>query len=87
LLNNTLEKQDNLTLWDTYNALTNYSEHNQRAVPIGKRKSKEFDVRNSSMDKIRSNDKRTAEVQEFIQKNKTFLFFVHQGVSNQLRSN
>jgi len=86
LLNNTLEKQDNLTLWDTYNALTNYSEHNRRAVPIGKRKSKEFDVRNSSMDKIRSNDKRTAEVQEFIQSN-TFLFFAHQGVSNQLRSN
>ena len=86
LLNNILEKQDNLTLWDTYNALTNYSEHNRRAVPIGKRKSKEFDVRNSSMDKIRSNDKRTAEVQEFIQSN-TFLFFAHQGVSNQLRSN
>ena len=38
------------------------------------------------MDKIRSHDKRNEEVQDFIQSN-NFLIFVHQGVSNQLRSN
>ena len=86
LLNHNLERQDNLTLWNVYNALTNYSSHNKRAVQIGKRnaKVKEFDIKDSSMDNIRSDDKRTAEVQDFIESN-TFLFFVHQGVSNTLR--
>jgi hypothetical protein len=37
------------------------------------------------MDNIRSDDKRTAEVQDFIKSNNTFLFFVHQGVSNTLK--
>ena len=86
LLNQALEKQDNLTLWDIYNAFTNYSEHNQRAIPVGKRINKEYNIRESSMDKIRSHDKRNEEVQDFIQSN-NFLIFVHQGVSNQLRSN
>jgi hypothetical protein len=88
LLNSVFEKQKIITLWDVYNALTNYSSHNKRAVQIGKRnaKVKEFDIKDSSMDNIRSDDKRTAEVQDFIESN-TFLFFVHQGVSNQLQSN
>jgi hypothetical protein len=86
LLNQVLEKRNEHTLWDVYNALTNYSEHNQRAIPVGKRTDKEYDVRESSMDKIRSHDKRNEEVQDFIQSN-NFLIFVHQGVSNQLRSN
>ena len=38
------------------------------------------------MDEIKSDDKRTAEVQNFIKSN-TFLFFVHKGVSNRLQSN
>ena len=86
LLNNVFEKKKFTTLWDVYNALTNYSSHNKRAVQIGKRdaKVKEFDIKDSSMDNIRSDDKRTAEVQDFIESN-TFLFFVHQGVSNQLK--
>jgi len=86
LLNQNLEGQDSLTLWSVYNALTNYSSHNKRAVQIGKRnaKVKEFDIQDSRMDNIKSDDKRTAEVQDFIESN-TFLFFVHQGVSNQLR--
>ena len=86
LLNQNLEGQDNLTLWNVYNALTNYSSHNKRAVQIGKRnaKVKEFDIKDSSMDNIRSDDKRTAEVQDFIESD-IFLFFVHQGVSNQLK--
>ena len=86
LLNQVLEKAKEHTLWDVYNALTNYGEHNQRAIPVGKRINKEYDVRESSMDKIRSHDKRNEEVQDFIQSN-NFLIFVHQGVSNQLRSN
>ena len=87
-MNSVFEKQKIITLWDVYNALTNYSSHNKRAVSVGKRnaKVKEFDIRDSSMDNIRSDDKRTAEVQNFIESN-TFLFFVHQGVSNQLQSN
>ena len=86
LLNKVLEDKKIITLWDVYNALTNYSSHNQRAISVGKRnaKVKEFNIRDSSMDKIRSDDKRTAEVQDFIESN-TFLFFVHQGVSNTLR--
>ena len=88
LLNQVLEDKKIITLWDIYNALTNYSSHNKRAISVGKRnaKVKEFDIRDSSMDNIRSDDKRTAEVQDFVESN-TFLFFVHQGVSNQLQSN
>ena len=88
LLNQNLEGQDNLTLWNVYNALTNYSSHNKQAVHIGKRnaKVKDYAIKDARMDNIRSDDKRTAEVQNFIESN-TFLFFVHQGVSNQLQSN
>jgi len=86
LLNKVLEDKKIITLWDAYNALTNYSSHNKRAVSVGKRnaKVKEFDIRDSSMDNIRSDDKRSDEVQNFIESN-TFLFFVHQGVSNTLK--
>jgi len=88
LLKSTLEKQNDLTLWDIYNSLTNYSSHNKRAIQTGKRnaKVKEFDIKDSRMDNVRSDDKRTAEVQNFIKSN-TFLFFYHKGVSNQLQSN
>ena len=86
LLNSVLEDKKIITLWDAYNALTNYSSHNKRAVSIGKRnaKVKEFNIRDSSMDNIRSDDKRSDEVQNFIESN-TFLYFVHQGVSNTLK--
>ena len=69
-----------------YNALTNYSSHNQRAISVGKRnaKVKEFNIRDSSMDNIRSDDKRTAEVQDFMKGN-VFLYFAHQGISNTLK--
>ena len=88
LLNDVLENKSNTTLWDIYNSLTNYSSHNKRAVQIGKRnaKVKDFDIKLSNMDEIKSDDKRTAEVQNFIKSN-TFLFFVHKGVSNRLQSN
>jgi len=86
LLNQNLEGQDNLTLWSVYNALTNYSSHNKHAVQVGKRnaKVKDYAIKDSRMDDIRSDDKRSDEVQNFIESN-TFLFFVHQGVSNQLK--
>jgi len=88
LLNSVFEKQKIITLWDVYNALTNYSSHNKQAVHIGRRnaKVKDYAIKDARMDNIRSDDKRTAEVQNFIESN-TFLFFVHQGVSNQLQSN
>ena len=88
LLNDVLENKSNTTLWDIYNSLTNYSSHNKSAVQKGKRnaKVKDFDIRSSRMDEIKSDDKRTAEVQNFIKSN-TFLFYVHKGVSNQLQSN
>jgi hypothetical protein len=86
LLNEVLENKNETTLWDVYNSLTNYSSHNKRAVHIGKRnaKVKDFDIRESRMDEIKSDDTRTAEVQNFINSN-VFLFYVHKGVSNQLR--
>ena len=86
LLNSVLEDKKIITLWDAYNELTNYSSHNKRAVSVGKRnaKVKEFNIRDSSMDNIRSDDKRSDEVQNFIESN-TFLNFVHQGVSNTLK--
>ena len=88
LLNDVLENKSNTTLWDVYNSLTNYSSHNKRAVKIGKRNAEieNFDIKTSNMDDIRSDDKRTTEVQNFIGSN-TFLFFVHRGVSNQLQTN
>ena len=86
LLNDVLENKNETTLWDIYNSLTNYSSHNKRAVQIGKRnaKVKDFDIRESRMDEIKSDDTRTDEVQNFINSN-VFLFYVHKGVSNQLR--
>jgi hypothetical protein len=45
LLNNVLETDANKsTLYDVYNALTNYSTHNKRAVKIGKRDSKDYRI-------------------------------------------
>ena len=66
LLNQALEKQDNLTLWDIYNAFTNYSEHNKRSISVGKRNKpkeipKEYEIRQSNMDKIKSNETRSAD--------------------------
>jgi hypothetical protein len=86
LLNKVLEDKKIITLWDAYNALTNYSSHNKRAVSVGKRnaKVKEFNIKDSSMDNIRSDDKRTAEVQDFMKGN-VFLYFAHQGISNTLK--
>ena len=84
LLNKLLEtEKDNSTLYDVYNALTNYSSHNQRAIKIGKRDSEDYKIETSKKDTIRSNEDRDFEVRNFIQSN-DFLYYYHQGVANQL---
>ena len=81
LLNELLETEnDKSTLYDVYNTLTNYSSHNQRAVKIGKRDSKDYKIETSKRDSIRSNEDREFEVRNFIQSNE-FLYYYHQGVS------
>ena len=81
LLNELLETdKEKSTLYDVYNALTNYSSHNQRAVKIGKRDSKNYKIEISKKDSIRSNEDRDFEVRNFIQSN-TFLYYYHHGLS------
>jgi len=85
LLNKLLEtEKDNSTLYDVYNALTNYSSHNQRAIKIGKRDSEDYKIETSKKDSIRSNEDRDYEVRNFIQSN-TFLYYYHNGLSNMVK--
>ena len=85
LLNKLLEtEKDNSTLYDIYNALTNYSSHNQRAIKIGKRDSEDYKIETSKKDMIRSNEDRDYEVRNFIQSN-TFLYYYHNGLSNMVK--
>jgi hypothetical protein len=86
LLNNVLETDANKsTLFDVYNALTNYSSHNERAVKIGKRDSKDYRIESSKKDSIRSSEDRDFEVRNFLKTN-DFMFYYHQGVANQLKA-
>jgi|TARA_B100000029_G_C17371015_1_gene886143 hypothetical protein len=85
LLNKLLEtEKDNSTLYDVYNALTNYSSHNQRAIKIGKRNSEDYKIETSKKDMIRSNEDRDYEVRNFIQSN-TFLYYYHHGLSKMVK--
>ena len=85
LLNNVLESDANKsTLFDVYNALTNYSSHNERAVKIGKRESKDYKIESAKRDPIRNNEDRDYEVRNFLKSN-DFMFYYHQGVANQAR--
>ena len=85
LLNNVLETDANKsTLFDVYNALTNYSTHNQRAVKIGKKDSGDYKIESAKRDPIRNNEDRDFEVRNFLKTN-DFMFYYHQGVANQLR--
>ena len=85
LLNELLETEnDKSTLYDVYNTLTNYSSHNQRAIKIGKKDSKDYKIETSKRDSIRSNEDRDFEVRNFIQSN-DFLYYYHQGVANQVQ--
>ena len=84
LLTDVLETDINKsTLYDVYNALTNYSSHNQRAIKIGKRDSLDYKIENSKRDSIRSNETRDYEVRNFIQSN-DFLFYYHKGLANNI---
>lgn len=84
LLTDVLETDiNNSTLYDVYNALTNYSSHNQRAIKIGKRDSLDYKIENSKRDSIRSNETRDYEVRNFIQSN-DFLFYYHKGLANNI---
>ena len=83
LLNNVLETDANKsTLFDVYNALTNYSTHNQRAVKIGKKNSETYKIESAKKDPIRSNEDRDFEVRNFLKTN-DFMFYYHQGIANQ----
>ena len=84
LLTDVLETDINKsTLYDVYNALTNYSSHNQRAIKIGKRDSLDYKIENAKRDSIRSNETRDYEVRNFIQSN-DFLFYYHKGLANNI---
>jgi len=84
LLNELLETDnDKSTLYDVYNTLTNYSSHNQRAIKIGKRDSKDYKIETSKRNSIRSNEDRDYEVRNFIQGN-TFLYYYHHGLSKMV---
>jgi len=82
LLLNVLETDvNNSTLYDVYNALTNYSSHNQRAIKIGKKDSEDYRIESCKRDSIRSSEDRDYEVKNFLNSN-DFVFYYHQGLSN-----
>ena len=69
------------TLYDVYNALTNYSSHNKRAIKIGKKGSKEYRIDNSTMDSIKSNEARDSEIEKYVSSNH-FVYYYHKALSN-----
>ena len=71
----------NSTLYDVYNALTNYSSHNKRAIKIGKKGSEEYRIDNSTMDSIKSNEARDSEIEKYVSSNH-FVYYYHKALSN-----
>jgi len=69
------------TLYDVYNALTNYSSHNKRAIKIGKKGSEEYRIDNSTMDSIKSNEARDSEIEKYVSSNH-FVYYYHKALSN-----
>ena len=63
-----------VTLFDVYNAVTNYSSHNQRAVAVGKRGSNQYKIEASTMDAVKSTASREVEIEKFL-RSKLFLAF------------
>ena len=63
-----------VTLFDVYNAVTNYSTHNQRAVAVGKRGSDQYKIETSTMDAVKSTALREVEIEKFL-RGKLFLSF------------
>ena len=82
LLKNVLETDMNKsTLYDVYNALTNYSSHNKRAIRIGKKGSEDYRIDNSTMDAVRSNEARDSEIERYVSSDH-FIFFYHKALAN-----
>ena len=65
---------NDVTLFDVYNAVTNYSSHNQRAVAVGKRGSDQYKIETSTMDAVKSTALREVEIEKFL-RSKLFLTF------------
>ena len=65
---------NDVTLFDVYNAVTNYSTHNQRAVAVGKRGSDQYKIEASTMDAVKSTASREVEIEKFL-RGKLFLSF------------
>ncbi len=65
---------NDVTLFDVYNAVTNYSSHNQRAVAVGKRGSDQYKIETSTMDAVKSTALREVEIEKFL-RSKLFLAF------------
>ena len=72
------------TLYDVYNALTNYSSHNKRAIKIGKKGNEEYRIDNGTMDSIKSNVIRDSEVENYVTSDH-FVYYYHQALSRGLR--
>jgi hypothetical protein len=78
--------KDKSTLYDVYNALTNYSSHNQRAVRYASKIKltgghEDYKLDNCKKDSVRSAEDRDFEVTNFIKSN-TFVYYYHKGLAN-----
>ena len=70
-------KKDQASLFDVYNAVTNYSTHNQRALKVGKRSdNNSFEIRKNTQNDLLSNETRELEVKKFLA-SKTFLSYLN----------
>tara|TARA_Y100000310_G_scaffold56128_1_gene51454 strand:+ start:47 stop:982 length:936 start_codon:yes stop_codon:yes gene_type:complete len=69
------------TLFDVFNAVTNYSTHNQRAISKnGTREIPNYEITQSNMDAVKSTSQREIEVHNFL-KGKVFLTFYDKGIN------
>ena len=77
--------KDKSTLYDVYNALTNYSSHNKRAVRHGAIKltggHEDYRLDNCKKDITKSSEDRNFEVNNFVKSN-DFVFYYHRGLAN-----
>ena len=82
LLLNVLETpKDKSSLYDVYNALTNYSSHNKRAIKFGQRGNEQYRIDNCTKDVVKTNEERGDEVSKFVRSN-DFVFYYHRGLSD-----
>ena len=75
--------KDKSTLYDVYNALTNYSSHNQRAVKYASKIKLTGGHEDYKLDNCKKKlaEDRDFEVRNFINSN-TFVYYYHKGLSN-----